>query len=174
VSGSVPVPTAADVRHVQAPGNANEFMTWDTSRTSGRPRYTELAEPVLPGGVLRRAIRLVLHQPQPPTATTGTTYSIEMYQCIRHASGAIAANLSRAFPLLLHVLGSASRARGYQASREASPGPPAGAPAAVPSSGIRARRLRTNSTNSSPASAIATPSTITPIDAFELSGVQYS
>jgi hypothetical protein len=34
-------------------------------------------------------MRFELHQPQPPTATTGTTYSIEMYQCIRQASGAI-------------------------------------------------------------------------------------
>jgi len=31
-------------------------------------------------------MRLELHQPQPPTATTGTTYIIEMYQCIRQAS----------------------------------------------------------------------------------------
>jgi hypothetical protein len=28
---------------------------------------------------------LELHHPQPPTASTGTTYNIEMYQCIRQA-----------------------------------------------------------------------------------------
>jgi hypothetical protein len=33
-------------------------------------------------------MRFVLSQPQPPTPTTGTTYIIEMYQCIRQASGA--------------------------------------------------------------------------------------
>ena len=39
---------------------------------------------------LRRAIRLELHQPHAPTPSTGTTYISEMYQCVMHASGAIA------------------------------------------------------------------------------------
>jgi hypothetical protein len=34
-------------------------------------------------------MRLELHQHQPPTSRTGTTYSIEMYQCVRHASETI-------------------------------------------------------------------------------------
>lgn len=43
------------------------------------------------GSERRRDMRLELHQHHPPTARTGTTYSIEMYQCIRHASGVIPA-----------------------------------------------------------------------------------
>src|SRR5580692_9270376 len=46
---------------------------------------TRLALP----SALRRAMRLELSHPQPPTPTTGTTYIIEMYQCIRQASGTI-------------------------------------------------------------------------------------
>jgi hypothetical protein len=38
-------------------------------------------------GVLPRPIRLLLHQPQPPTATTGTTNIAEVYQWYRQASG---------------------------------------------------------------------------------------
>ena len=34
---------------------------------------------------LRRVMRLELSHPQPPTATTGTTNIIEMYQCIMQA-----------------------------------------------------------------------------------------
>ena len=41
-------------------------------------------------------------------------------------------------------------------------------------SAARARRRRTNSTNSSPRRTITTPSTITAVGAFELSGVQNS
>lgn len=44
------------------------------------------ARVVFGGSERREAIRLELHQHQPPTATTGTTYNIEMYQCIRQAS----------------------------------------------------------------------------------------
>ena len=42
-------------------------------------------EPLGPFGPPPRETFLELHQPQPPTASTGTTYSIEMYQCIRQA-----------------------------------------------------------------------------------------
>ncbi len=132
---------------------------------------------MLPGGVLRRDIRFVLHQPHPPTASTGTTYNIEMYQCIRHAKGAIPTKsiTSRPGPLPTSARRAAIRLERprYHASRDGSPDPDADIPPAVLSP-IRVRRLRTNTTNSNPATAIATPSTITPIDAFELSGVQYS
>ena len=37
-----------------------------------------------PSGPLRETL-LELHHPHPPTASTGTTYNIEMYQCIRQA-----------------------------------------------------------------------------------------
>jgi hypothetical protein len=37
------------------------------------------------GGSRRRSMRRVLHQPQPPTATTGATYSADIYQCIKQA-----------------------------------------------------------------------------------------
>ena len=57
-------------------------------------------EPFRPFGPPPRETRLELHQPQPPTASTGTTYSIEMYQCIRQA---------RAF--ILHLLSYHSGAR---------------------------------------------------------------
>jgi hypothetical protein len=44
------------------------------------------------GGSERRDMRLELHQHQPPTTRTGTTYSIEMYQCVKHASETIPQN----------------------------------------------------------------------------------
>src|SRR5271154_3815119 len=54
-------------------------------RLPGRAGYAVGCMGPRPPAALRRAMRLELHQPQPPTATTGTTYIIEMYQCIRHA-----------------------------------------------------------------------------------------
>ena len=53
------------------------------------------------GGSERRDMRLELHQHQPPTARTGTTYSIEMYQCIRHASALIPAKAITPSPRFL-------------------------------------------------------------------------
>src|SRR5271166_1908719 len=62
-------------------------------------------------------MRLELSQPQPPTATTGTTYIIEMYQCIRQAKGAIPAKSSTPSPRLLSGAGRALR-RGAVSARD--------------------------------------------------------
>ena len=86
-------------------------------------------------------MRLELSHPQPPTATTGTTNIIEMYQCVRQASTAPSPqNLARA----------------HHASP---PAPPSarGPALPTPARAARARRRRTNNTNARPAKTIATP-----------------
>src|SRR5271166_6397455 len=60
-------------------------------------------------------MRLELSQPQPPTATTGTTYIIEMYQCIRQAKGAIPAKSSTPSPRVVGGAGRSPRARAADA-----------------------------------------------------------
>jgi hypothetical protein len=70
-----------------------------------------------------REMRRELHQPQPPTTTTGTTYSSEMYQWVRHAISVIVEKL--ALP--------------HHASSSDTPAPSV----CPPPAGIRERRART-------------------------------
>ncbi len=68
-------------------------------------------------------MRLELHQHQPPTTNTGTTYNIEMYQCIRQASAAIPMNATTPSPRFLRRrLGTAGAGRGAVASGISSSG----------------------------------------------------
>jgi hypothetical protein len=108
------VRSASRVKRAAYSGSSVTFNLWADPSTrlilhySARIVYKVYARAAGPSPSSPLGARRVLHQLQPPTATTGTTNIPDTYQCIAQASTTIVALRYHARPACIHPLGLAA------------------------------------------------------------------